>query len=122
MKKSTGMITAAAVIIAAIFFFTGGNEVEAGRYDEFAKCITETGAIFYGSFQCTHCTTQKNLFGSSMQYVKYIECGPLGGPQTLACQQAGINSYPAWDIKGNRYTGVQQLSKLAELTGCQLPQ
>ena len=122
MKKSTKIIAAVAILIVAVFFFTRDNEVEAGKYDEFAKCIADSDAIFYGSFQCVHCNTQKNLFGNSMQYVKYIECGPLGGPQNLVCQQAQISSYPTWDIKGQRFTGVQQLPKLAELTGCQLPQ
>ncbi len=122
MKKSTKIIVAAVVLVLAVLFFTRNNEVEAGKYDEFAKCITEKGAIFYGSFQCTHCTTQKNLFGNSMQYVNYVECGPLGGPQTLACQQAGIDSYPSWIIGNKKYEGVQQFSRLAELTECQLPQ
>ena len=121
MKKSTKIITAAVILIIAVFFFMRDKEVEAGKYDEFAKCITDAGAIFYGSFQCVHCTTQKKLFGSSIQYVNYVECGPLGGPQTLTCQQAGINSYPIWDINGARYSGVQQLERLAELTKCQLP-
>ena len=122
MKKSTVAITAAVIIIIAVFFFTRNSEVEAGKYDDFAKCITENGAIFYGSFQCVHCTTQKNMFGNSMRYVKYVECGPLGGPQTLACQQAGITGYPSWIIGNIKYEGVQQFNKLAELTGCQLPQ
>ncbi|MBI2105296.1 hypothetical protein HYT56_00490 [Candidatus Woesearchaeota archaeon] len=122
MKNSTKIITAVIILVLAIFFFTRNNEVEAGKYDEFAKCITEKGAIFYGSFQCIHCGTQKEMFGNSMQYINYVECGPLGGPQNLACQQAKINSYPTWDINGARYSGVQQFDRLAELTGCQLLQ
>ncbi len=121
MKKSTKILAAIIILVLAVLFFTRNNEVEAGKYDEFTKCLTEQDAIFYGSFQCSHCTTQKNLFGNSMQYINYIECGPLGGPQILACQQAGVDSYPTWIIKGKKYEGVQQLNKLAELTGCQLP-
>lgn len=121
MKTSTKIISAVIILILAVLFFTRNKEVEAGKYDDFARCITDAGAVFYGSFQCVHCNTQKEMFGNSMQYVKYIECGPLGGPQTLACQQAGIDSYPTWKIKETKYTGVQQFDKLAELTGCQLP-
>ncbi|MEK6856569.1 MAG: hypothetical protein AABX49_00995 [Nanoarchaeota archaeon] len=120
MKKSTKIITLIVILILAVLFFTRDKEVEAGKYDDFAKCITDAGAVFYGSFQCIHCTTQKELFGNSMQYVNYVECGPLGGPKTMICQQKGVDSYPAWDIKGERYLGVQQLDKLAELTECQL--
>ena len=122
MKKSMKIIAVIVILVLAIIFFTRNREVEAGRYDDFAKCITDAGAVFYGSFQCIHCTTQKEMFGSSMHYVNYVECGPLRGPQTLICQQAGVNSYPMWDINGARYSGVQQLARLAELTKCQLPQ
>ena len=121
MKRSTKIISLAIIFAIAIFFFTRNGEVEAGVYDEFVKCITDAGAIFYGSFQCIHCATQKEMFGNSMQYVNYVECGPLGGPQTLACQQAGITGYPSWIIGSKKYEGGQQFSKLAELTGCQLP-
>jgi len=115
-------ITALVIIVIAVFFFTRTKEAEAGMYDEFAKCITGQGAIFYGSFQCIHCATQKSLFGNSMQYISYVECGPLGGHQILICQQAGITGYPSWIIGNKKYEGVQQLDKLAGLTGCQLPQ
>lgn len=122
MNKSTKIIAAIVILVLAILFFTRSKEVEARKYDDFAKCITDASAVFYGSFQCVHCKTQKKLFGNSMQYVNYVECGPLGGPQTALCQQKGIDSYPAWDIKGKRYLGVQQLDELADMTGCQLPQ
>ena len=89
--------------------------------DEFAQCLTNEGAVFYGSYQCGHCIDQKEMFGSSMQYVNYVECGPLGAPPTNeACIQAGIDGYPTWIINGVKYVGVQQLNKLSELTGCQL--
>ena len=122
MKKSTKIIALIIILVLAVIFFTRNKDVEAGEYDNFAKCMTDTGAVFYGSFQCTHCTTQKNLFGNSMQYVNYVECGPLGGPQTLTCQQAGVKSYPSWNINGAKYEGVQPLARLAVLTKCQLPQ
>ena len=62
MKKSTKIIALIIILVLAVIFFTRNKDVEAGEYDNFAKCMTDTGAVFYGSFQCTHCTTQKNLF------------------------------------------------------------
>ena len=92
--------------------------------DTFAKCITEKGAVFYGAYWCSHCNNQKNGFGDSMQYIKYVECAVEGQPQvqTKACTDAGISGYPTWIINGESYPGEQSLSNLAKLTGCALPQ
>jgi thiol-disulfide isomerase/thioredoxin len=32
-----------------------------GKYDEFAKCLTDNGAKFYGAFWCPHCQAQKKM-------------------------------------------------------------
>lgn len=88
---------------------------------EFAKCLTIKNATFYGSYQCSHCTEQKQLFGDTMQYINYVECGPLGAPPTnQACIQAGIESYPTWIINNTKYVGFRQLSELSQITGCSL--
>jgi protein-disulfide isomerase len=125
MKKKTiiwGLIIIIAlVLIATKAFNLNGNSTAPGIYDDFAKCLTEKGAIFYGSFQCPHCKTQKEMFGNSFQYVNYVECGPLRGPIASECIDAGIEAYPTWIINGIKYTGTQDLSKLSQLTGCPLP-
>jgi parvulin-like peptidyl-prolyl isomerase len=92
--------------------------------DDFAKCITEKGAIFYGASWCEHCNNQKKTFGDSMQYVKYVECAVEGQPQvqTPECTTAGISGYPTWKINGQSYPGEQAMGDLARLTGCTLPQ
>lgn len=76
----------------------------------------------YGSYQCSACKYQKDIFGSSFQYVNYVECGPLGAPPTNeACIQAGIESYPTWIINDTKHIiGVQQPSELSDITGCPL--
>src|ERR1700756_4791741 len=48
------------------------------RYDDFARCISAKGAKMYGAFWCPHCEEQKEQFGSSFQYVNYVECGVKG--------------------------------------------
>jgi len=88
--------------------------------DEFAKCLTSKNATFYGSFECTFCNRQKEMFGNSMQYINYVECGPLDSPPNAACINAGIERYPTWIINGIKYLGLQQLNSLSELTGCTL--
>ena len=90
--------------------------------DEFAKCLTENGAKFYGAFWCPHCAEQKKLFGGSIEYVDYIECStPDRRGQTAVCQQAGIESYPTWIFNdGSRLDGVLSMETLSEKTGCSL--
>ena len=107
-----------AVVIGGGISFLGGNSEE---LIPFAQCLTDNGAKFYGSFQCSHCLDQKNMFGKAMNNINYIECGPLSGPQNPVCQQAGVTGYPTWVIHEEKYVGTQSLEKLAEITGCQLP-
>lgn len=96
-----------------------------GEYTEFAQCITEKGATFYGAYWCPHCQSQKRLFGSAIKEVKYVECALPGGNsagQTQACKEAEISSYPTWEFgDGSRETGEVSLSRLADKTGCELP-
>ena len=87
-----------------------------------AKHLTTVGAKKYGAFWCPHCYEQKQLFGKkAFAEVNYIECADLANPrqQTAACRQAGINSYPTWEIEGKLYPGTQTLPKLAKLSGYQ---
>ena len=80
-----------------------------------ANHLSETGAKFYGAFWCPHCRDQKELFGSSVHRLPYIECSPggQGTPQAPACDAAGVKSYPTWIIDGKRYVGTQSLDDLA---------
>lgn len=88
-----------------------------------AKHLTQSGAKFYGSFWCPHCHEQKQLFGKeAMQYIPYVECSPPDRQgQTPTCQQQKIESYPTWEINGQRMTGVKSLEKLSKLSGYQGP-
>lgn len=105
------------IIAAAII--TGCNS---GNYDSFAQCLTDKEVKFYGAYWCPHCATQKEMFGSSFQYVNYVECSlPNKAGQTEVCIQAKIESYPTWEFDdGSRVTGVQSLQQLALQSGCSL--
>lgn len=95
-----------------------------GKYDTFAQCLEDQGAIFYGAFWCPHCQAQKKLFGSSAKLLPYVECSTANGQgQTQACIDKKIASYPTWEFAdGSRLTGEIPLVKLAEKTSCELPQ
>jgi thiol-disulfide isomerase/thioredoxin len=94
-----------------------------GKYDEFAKCLKERGAVFYGAFWCPHCQNQKTMFGKSAKFLPYVECStPDGRSQLQICKDKNIEGYPTWEFKdGSRKSGELSLSFLAEKTGCKLP-
>lgn len=87
-----------------------------------AKHLKESGAKFYGAFWCPHCQKQKQTFGKeAMEFVPYIECSEPDRRPNATCQVAGIESYPTWEINGQRSTGEKSLADLADLSGYQGP-
>lgn len=99
------------------------NNVPPGKYDDFAKCLTQNDATMYGAYWCGHCNNQKAEFGDSFKYVNYVECDPNGNnAKPQLCTQNGITGYPTWIINGTHYEGEQSLNHLSSLTGCSLPQ
>lgn len=94
-----------------------------GKYDVFAQCLQEKGAVFYGAFWCPHCQDQKKAFGTSQTLLPYVECSTANGQaQTQACLEKNISSYPTWEFAdGTRANGEQTLEQLAEKTSCVLP-
>lgn len=101
----------------------GMGEVEPGKYDTFATCLKDKGAVFYGAFWCPHCQKQKKLFGSSQKLLPYVECSTADARgQTQACIDKGVSSYPTWEFAdGSRLNGEISLEQLAEKTSCELP-
>jgi|SRR3989338_3079342 len=93
-----------------------------GKYDTFAKCLTERNATMFGAFWCSHCQAQKKSFGSSWQYVNYVECStPDGQSQTEYCALEKITGYPTWQfVDSSRLSGEVSFDILAEKTGCVL--
>lgn len=109
--------------IATVLLRSGAGPVGPGKLDLFAQCLTEKGATFYGAFWCSHCKSQKALFGSSVKLIPYVECSlPDGSGQTKICIDKKVDSYPTWEFSdGTRMTGEVALDKLAEKTSCELP-
>lgn len=112
------------IVIVGIGIGLGARTEKAGELDNFAQCIKSSGAEFFGAFWCTHCQSQKKMFGSSKQYLPYIECStPDGQNQEPICKDKGIEGYPTWVFAdGSRLSGELSLETLANKTQCILPQ
>ncbi len=99
------------------------------KFDDFATCLGEKGAKFYGAFWCPHCQNQKAMFGKSAKLLPYIECSTPDGQGVLqVCKDAGVVGYPTWHIPVAGTTtpeilsGEIELEVLAEKTSCVLPE
>jgi glutaredoxin len=108
------IVAVAAVVVYYIGAFLTGRATEVGNYDDLAKCLTDKGAVMYGSKYCGHCENQKELFGNSFQYITYVECTE----QTQLCQENGVRAVPAWKINGELHVGFKSLDELALMVGC----
>lgn len=88
--------------------------------EHLAQCLTDSGAKMFGAYWCSHCQSQKQLFGAAFSRINYIECSlPDGQTQTQVCREAGIKGYPTWEFgDGSRAEGQLTLAALAEKTEC----
>ncbi|NQU78848.1 hypothetical protein HQ545_03705 [Candidatus Woesearchaeota archaeon] len=121
-KKEPRKLKAGWVVLVVVLLLIGSgyaiNREDPTDYTEFAKCISEKGAVMYGAYWCSHCKAQKEEFGDAFEHVNYVEC--TENPD--ACTNAGIDGFPTWIINNEKYPGKQQFSKLSSLTGCSLPE
>ena len=112
--------------IATVLVRSSENNIPTGpgKYDTFATCLKDKGAVFYGAFWCPHCQSQKKLFGSSAKLLPYVECSTAdASAQTQACIDKKITSYPTWIFAdGSTLGGEIPLQQLADKTSCVLPQ
>lgn len=122
MKTAMWILIGIALVIS-VFIYIKSIPPPPGEYDSFAKCIAASGAKFYGAFWCPHCAAQKALFGTSVQYLPYVECSlPDESGQTQICIDHGITEYPTWVFAdGSTSTGETDLATLSAKTGCPLP-
>jgi len=78
--------------------------------------MTKAGATMYGLATCSHCQKQKALFGTSFQYITYVDCAK----EPTRC--SALKGVPTWEFKdGSQLEGEQALSTLASKTSCVLP-
>lgn len=113
-------------IVFLVFFVDdekGSGSFHDPKYDEFAICLKDKGAVFYGAFWCPHCQDQKKMFGQSSKLLPYVECStPDGKGQTAICTEKDIPGYPTWEFAdGSRMGSTVSFEKLSEKTGCANP-
>jgi len=111
------------LVIVALFWLSIWFANRPDKLDDFAACLKNKGAVFYGAFWCPHCQKQKEAFGRSVRFLPYVECStPDGNSETEACQEKKIDGFPTWVFAdGTRESGELTLDHLAEKTGCVLP-
>jgi hypothetical protein len=112
----------AAVAIGLVVFAVVKNSTPS-LYDEFAQCLTDNGVKMYGTWWCSHCQNQKELFGNSFEKINYIECSNKAREIKQECKDAGVEGFPTWQfVDGSLASGEQSLESLAEKSGCALPE
>jgi len=104
------------LIVALVILYVTWPSGGVREYDGFAECLSDSGAVMYGTEWCGHCKDQKALFGYSFDKVKFVDCDR----QRDVCLSALVGGYPTWAIGGENYPGLQSLEKLAELSSCEL--
>ncbi|KAI6671554.1 hypothetical protein NL676_006439 [Syzygium grande] len=87
-----------------------------------ARHLHSIGAKMYGSFWCSHCLEQKQMFGrEAAKILDYVECFPDGYKKgtkiAKQCADVGIEGFPTWLINGEVLSGEQELSELARASG-----
>lgn len=112
---SLGVAIVLIVAIWGLYFFN--NKAPKVNLDNFAKCLASKDVTMYGAEWCAHCKAEKARFGSSFQYVNYVEC-----PDNVKlCTDKKIENFPSWIIGEKIYEGEQGLENLSKLSGCELP-
>ena len=121
-KNIVFIVIALVVILVAVFSLQKAGAPDP-KMDEFASCLKDRGATFYGAFWCPHCKEQKRTLGNSKN-IPYVECSSPDGQSVLPiCAEKGVESFPTWIFAdGSELTGETPLSVLSEKTGCALPQ
>jgi thiol-disulfide isomerase/thioredoxin len=110
--------------IASVLVQSGAILTGPGKYDTFATCLKDRGAVFYGTFWCSHCKATKKMFGSSQKLLPYVECSTADGTAQLQiCADKKIEGYPTWEFAdGSRLMGEVTFEQLADKTACILPE
>jgi hypothetical protein len=104
-KRKKQIITVSAVIFLLLGTWIVYGVISPGKYDGFAKCLSEKGVIMYGENWCQYTNAQKAMFGKSFKYINYE-------------QKSDLKVRPTWVIDGKTYETVQSFERLSTLTGC----
>lgn len=122
-SKTSTIVWIAVILILFGGAFAAGRYYKGHKYDSFAKCLSSKQAKMYGLFWCPHCADQKRMFGTSFEYVPYVECAIRGSKEMAPeCKAAGVKLFPSWQFGAEPpKEGVLSLEELSQKTGCSLP-
>ena len=115
--RSHKKILIVSVISVVFVFIVGGvgysyyNSQQPYILDEFAQCLTNKGAIMFGSSTCQYTSGQHGMFGPAKKFLDSRDF----------TEDPNIKVTPTWLINGQYYENAQSLRTLADLTGCELP-
>jgi len=98
------------VLIIGGIGFSYANSKKPGPLDDFAKCLTEKGAVMYGASWCQYTAAQKGMLGKSMKFIDYRDFS----------ENPEVKVTPTWFINGEKYERTQSLDRLAAVTGCSI--
>lgn len=105
------IVTIVFALIISSIVFSYINSKKPAPLDDFAKCLTEKGAVMYGASWCRYTQGQKAMFGNSMRFIDYKDFS----------ENKEVKITPTWFINGHKYENAQSFEKLAAVTGCALP-
>ena len=112
-KKKTKLIIYSVVFIIIILIgsLIAYSSFGPSYYDDFAKCLSEKGAVMYGAINwCKYTQAQAAMFGRSFKYINYHDEKEL----------PDLKVRPTWVINGKWYETVQSFETLSEATGCKI--
>jgi len=115
MKNKTKNLIITIIIILSITIISilAFSKNPSKTDSETSKCIGSK-SVLYTQLGCHACKAQEDMFGENYQYLNVIDCWYENQP----CIDNNITATPTWIIKNQKYTGVQTIDKLKELTGC----
>ncbi len=111
MKIKKIWITLTVVIAVVIFAVLIISRSPDGASKQTTMCIAEHSQL-YIQLGCHACEIQEEMFEDNYKYLNVIDCFF----EREKCTD--IQYTPTWIINGEKYTGVQSIEKLKELTGC----
>lgn len=79
--------------------------------------LKDNHARMYGAYWCSHCASQKEMFGKeafASKNIEYVECSEVGenSKATTLCLEKGISGYPTWEIQGKLFSGERSLDEM----------
>ena len=98
-SKFIGFVVVVILFVIGLGVFMNKSSSGPSKYDDFAKHLTTEGVKFYGAFWCPHCKAEKELFGTAVKYLPYVECSKPDRSSTQICIDEKIESYPTWTFK-----------------------